>query len=176
MQITADPLQGKSMFLSKTERPEAIGRWINSGRRSWPKVDDVPAFTKSWGKWWGTLQPKSRVQKGKPLQRSVDADEGWGELMKGSINGFFTVVVSLAWWWEGVKSAAQRKAWMEMVDDVLWVQDQMIMKLRGVRKRGRDEKTTDGDKDGKRVKQYGAPQIATPNTDKCVTRSKRGSA
>ena len=91
-------------------------------------------------------------KRGKPLQQSVDADEGWGELMKGSINGFFTVVVSLAWWWQGVKSAPQRKVWFEMVDDVLWVQDQMIVKLRGVRKRGRDKKTTDGDEDGKRVK------------------------
>jgi hypothetical protein len=153
------PFQGKSMFLSKTERPEAIGRWINSGRRTWQKVDDVPAFAKTWAKWWGSLQPKSRVLRGKPLQRSVDADEGWGELMKGSINGFFTVVMSLAWWWQGVKSAPQRKVWFEAVDDVRWVQDQMIMKLHGARKRGRDEKTTDGIEEGKRVKRYGAPKL-----------------
>jgi hypothetical protein len=117
------------MVLSKTERPEVIGRWINGGRKVFPTIDDIPAFVTSWKKWWALLQPKSRVQKGKKWAQAVDTEEKWEELMKGSINGFFNIVVSLALWWASLKTAAQQKVYLEMVDDVAWALDMMIAQL-----------------------------------------------
>ena len=85
-----------------------------------------------------SLQPESRIQRGKtPLLRSAGIDEGWEDLMKGGINGFFNVVVSLIWWFQAVKTAPQRKVFTEMMEDVLWVLGQMIGKLQGSKKRMR---------------------------------------
>jgi hypothetical protein len=47
-------------------------------------------------------------------------------LRKGSINGFFNVIISLVWWYAAVKNPAQRKAHQEMVEDVAWVLDWML--------------------------------------------------
>ena len=57
--------------------------------------------------------------------------------MKGGINGFFNIVVSLVWWFQAVKTAAQRKVFTDMMEDVLWVLGQMIGKLQGAKKRTR---------------------------------------
>jgi hypothetical protein len=115
------------MVLSSTGRPEVIGRWINSGRKGLPVIVDLPAFVASWKKWWTSLQPKSRVQKGGKWSHEVDDGEEWEDLRKGSINGFFNVVVSLASWCVALKTGAQQKLFGEVVKDVSWVMDQMIV-------------------------------------------------
>jgi len=83
----------------------------------------------SWKAWWLSLQPDSRVQQGSKLRRVHVTGEKWEKLSKGGINGFFNIVVSLSWWWAAVKSSAQRKVFMEMLEDVSWVQDQVISSL-----------------------------------------------
>jgi hypothetical protein len=131
-------LQSKANVLSKVDRPDVVGRWVNGGRKSWPTVQDLGPFVIAWKKWWMSLQPASRIQRGKtPLLRSMEIDEGWEDLMKGGINGFFNVVVSLVWWFQAIKTAAQRKVFTDMMEDVLWVTGQMISKLQGVKKRTR---------------------------------------
>jgi hypothetical protein len=138
------------MVLSKTERPEVIGRWINGGRKTFPTIDDLPAFVASWKKWWALLQPTSRVQKGnQKLLRLVDAEEEWEELKKGSINGVFNVVVSLGLWWMALKTGAQKNVFMGAVEDVDWVLDQMIAKLGSGKKHDRDGSDRE---DGRKVK------------------------
>ena len=130
-------LQSKTAMLSKQGRPEIIDRWVNGGRKSWPVVDDVPSFATAWRRWWISLQPEARVQRRSILVRTVDATETWEGLRKGSVNGFFNVVVSLAWWYEALKTPAQRKTFMDMLDDVLWVQDQILAIFDGGKKRTR---------------------------------------
>ena len=77
----------------------------------------------------------------------MNIDKGWGELMKGSINGFFTIVVSLAWWALAVNTAAQHKVLLDMLDDVTWVLDQMVAKLGGIKKQGQHDDTTEQEQD-----------------------------
>jgi hypothetical protein len=92
-------------------------------------------FVNLWKKWWTSMQPAARVHGKGNLKRQTDIQEGWEELMKGGINGFLNVVVSLAWWYQAIKTSAQRKLFMEMVEDVGWVQDQIIGGLRSSEKR-----------------------------------------
>ena len=116
-------------MLSTMDRPQVVGRWINGGRKTTPIIDDLPAFIMSWKAWWLSLQPDSRVQQGSKLRQVHVTGEKWEKLSKGGINGFFNIVVSLSWWWAAVKSSAQRKVFMEMLEDVSWVQDQVISSL-----------------------------------------------
>ena len=98
------------------------------------------------------MQPKSRVQqKGSKMSHVVDENEDWVELKKGSINGFFNVVVGLAMWWTAVKTGAQRRVFLEMVNDVSWALDQMMAKLEVGRKHGLEE---DKAEDRGRAKRY----------------------
>jgi hypothetical protein len=125
--------------LSRQGRPEIIDRWISSGRKTWPVIEDVSLFAGAWRQWWVSLQPKARVQGRGRLVRVVDRNETWEELKKGSVNGFFNVVVSLAWWYESLKTSAHRKAFMDMVDDVLWVQDQLLATLQPEKRKQTDD-------------------------------------
>ena len=123
--------------LSKVDCPDVLTHWINGERKSWPVIKGLPGFVLCWKKWWGSLQPATRLQPGKStLTRTVNADEGWDELKKGSINGIFNIVISLAWWHQALKTPAQHKAFLEMVDDVSWVLDQMILLIGKGKKRG----------------------------------------
>ena len=70
-----------------------------------------------------SLQPESRQRK---LVRSVSAGEKWEELRKGSVNGFFNIIISLVWWYSVVRNPSQSKVHREVVEDVLWVLDQML--------------------------------------------------
>jgi hypothetical protein len=78
--------QGKNCMLSKINRPEEISRWIQGGRKTSPRIQDVRAYATSWKRWWASLQPSSRHQSSRQnLLRVVDATETWEELRKGSI-------------------------------------------------------------------------------------------
>ena len=127
------------MALSKVGRPDLIGSWISKGRKISPTIGDIPAFMATWKKWWVSLQPSSRVHQGQKLRQVVDGKEEWEELKKGSINGFFTVIVSLSWCLATTLTPAQHKTFLEVVKDVSWVQDQIIAKLKPSLKRGQDE-------------------------------------
>jgi hypothetical protein len=79
----------------------------------------------------------------------VETGEKWEELRKGSINGFFNVVVSLVWWYAAVKTPAQRKVYGEMVDDVSWVLDWVLGDSKAGKKRAADSQKEE--KDTKRL-------------------------
>jgi hypothetical protein len=84
--------------------------------------------------WWISLQPASRG--GVQLLREVDVGEVWLETRKGSINGFFNVVVSLSWWMEALTSDEESSKFLTTLKDVLWVLDCMLKP--NATKRGRD--------------------------------------
>ena len=122
-------VKGKTYVLSSALRPELLGRWINSRRRQAPVIEDLAVYVVSWRKWWASLQPQSRRLPGGSgkLSQVVETGERWEELRKRSINGFFNVVVSLGWWYAALKSPAQRRIYGEIVDDVSWVLDQLLV-------------------------------------------------
>ena len=121
--------------MSKTDRPEEIARWINGGRKVTPVIKDLNRFVAAWKRWWKSLQPDSRCLAGNKLGQVVEAGEKWEELRKGSINGFFNIVISLLWWHKAIQNAAQGKVHKEAVNDVLWVLEWMVEQRTSGKKR-----------------------------------------
>jgi hypothetical protein len=71
--------------LSKTDRPEEIGHWINGGCKAVPVIKDLSRYVTAWKKWWASLQPESRRLGGHKPCQVVETGEKWEELRKGSI-------------------------------------------------------------------------------------------
>lgn len=132
-------------MLANTHRPREVGDWFQYGRRSWDKqpliaATDIGRYSTDWWKWWASLQPLSRSSVD-PLHmpRQLPADGEWAEIMKGSNNGFFVVLVALGWWAQGLLFANEdMKGWVQATADVLWVVDQM-KGIAETRKRSRDD-------------------------------------
>jgi hypothetical protein len=74
--------------------------------------------------WWTELQPRSR----KDLKQTIEANDNWDELQKGTANGFFIVVLALSWWVKA-EDREDRKMLDSALDDVIWVLDAMISTL-----------------------------------------------
>jgi hypothetical protein len=136
--------------LSKTDRPEEISRWINGGRKVAPVIKDLNRFVAAWKGWWASLQPASRRLAGHKLCQVVEAGEKWEELRKGTINGFFTVVISLTWWFPLIKNAAQGKVFKETVDEVLWVLEWLVESRMSGKKRASGSAQEDNQRGSKR--------------------------
>ena len=82
------------------------------------------------------MQPESRQQSGnRKLARVVDTGEQRESLRKGSINGFFNIIISLVWWYASIKNASQSKVYKEVVEDVAWVLDWMLDQRKEGKKR-----------------------------------------
>jgi hypothetical protein len=120
-----------SSLLSSVGRPNAISIWIAGGCRAPPTIDDLQEYVQTWKAWWKSLQPSLRATaRFSKLPRAIGPDDDWESLQKGGINGFFTVVASLSWWFAEVKSDTQKKDFNNTVSDVLWAQEQVIASLR----------------------------------------------
>jgi hypothetical protein len=119
-------LQGKSLIVSGKGRPSEIAAWTKNARHpnAVPNIVDVASWRVSWRAWWISLQPASRM--GEKLLREVDVGELWVETRKGSINGFFNVVVSLSWWMQALASDEETSQFLITLKDVLWVLDRML--------------------------------------------------
>ena len=63
---------------------------------------------------------------------------------RGGVNGFFTINISLLWWFLVLKTSGDRKVFDSMVLDVSWVLDQMIAKLKPSQKWSIEEADTGG--------------------------------
>jgi hypothetical protein len=84
-----------------------------------PNIEDVKGWAKSWTSWWISLQPSCR--EGKKLIQVVEPGETWPELKKGGINGFYTIVISLGWWYKALKGNTGKAEFKKILKDVLWV-------------------------------------------------------
>lgn len=74
------------------------------------------------------------------MPRVAPDDGEWPEVLKGSNNGFFMVVIALGWWAQGVKFAElDMNAWDQATADATWVVDQMKLVAVDSRKRTRDD-------------------------------------
>ncbi|PIL29362.1 transporter [Ganoderma sinense ZZ0214-1] len=114
-------------------RPPEIREWMQVGR----SYENLPCITprvfgQAWKDWWTSLQPSSRVDGDTPWPllrvEPVDCAE-WDVLWRAGPNGFFLVVLSLAWWLWAVSENEEEEAEggmtleevKEAVSDVLWV-------------------------------------------------------
>jgi hypothetical protein len=142
--------QGKSLIISGKGRPAEIAAWTKNARSpsAVPNIEDVTSWGKCWMAWWISLQPASRM--GAELRREIDASELWSETKKGSINGFFNVVVSLSWWMRALTTDEESSEFLTTIKDVLWVLDCMLEPNTTKRRRG----TSDDGEEGENVAKW----------------------
>lgn len=121
-----DPVQGHAANIASKSRPDVVSRWIKCGRKYdvQPKIENVPLYAAAWMSWWTELQPRSR----KDLKRSVAASENWDALQKGTVNGFFVVLLALSWWVKA-ENREDKKMLEFAMKDVFWVLETMILTL-----------------------------------------------
>ncbi|KAH9894842.1 hypothetical protein C8Q73DRAFT_645790, partial [Cubamyces lactineus] len=107
-------------------RPAEVRIWMKN-HRSYEKIAPIRSaqFAVEWKDWWRHLQPSLRLpQEGMwPLPRvtPVDPDE-WDALCRGGNNGFFLIVLTLAWWISACHVEEQPlDDVLQAVEDVLWV-------------------------------------------------------
>jgi hypothetical protein len=96
----------------------------------------------SWWKWWEGLQPPTCL-KGGELIRELACElesDSWEETRKGSQNGFFTVLLTLAWWRKAAAAASDVVHFKAAFDNVSWVADCMLR----AGKRARDDDSAPG--------------------------------
>jgi hypothetical protein len=134
--------QGKAYTIGGKDRPSEIAKWIQHARSQAgvPTIEDVDSWRESWVRWWISLQPVTR--QGEKLLRVVEADELWVETKKGTINGFYNIVVSLGWWLKALKIESDRTNFNSILDDVLWVAREMVPNLNQSTKRTRTNSVT----------------------------------
>lgn len=107
-------------------RPKEIGAWIKTGRAVEPTIKSAAAFGEQWWQWYLELQPAGRAQEDGSLQRVVLDKAEWSELYKGTINGMYSLLASLAWWLKAANPARTPKVEVSKVlDDVSWVLEAM---------------------------------------------------
>jgi hypothetical protein len=88
------------------------------------QIDD---FSTDWWQWWEILQPEWRGD-GPDFSRDIPEDASWTEICKGGPNGFFIILLSIAWWGVAVQdqSSGIQGDWYDAYEDVSWVLDSMI--------------------------------------------------
>lgn len=119
-------LQDTNSRLSSEFRPEEVKIWMKNHRQyeKLPKIKSPTQFAVTWKKWWASLQPSVRTADGAwPLPRVEPVDPtDWNVVAKGGGNGFFLVVLTLAWWlWAVMHENMSMIDVLEAVEDVSWV-------------------------------------------------------
>ncbi|KAF7357239.1 hypothetical protein MSAN_01318900 [Mycena sanguinolenta] len=116
-------------------RPRQVNAWLTMGRK-WrlpPSLgtdlgtrDTAESWVCSWWKWWTSLQPKERLASDVDLSRPELAD--WSEMAQlHGKNGLLLVMATLMWWGEvSQDDLTARSRWLEAVDDVTWVLQQVL--------------------------------------------------
>ncbi len=113
--------------LGTQHRPDAVGDWIQRARPSsyHPKINDIQGYGTKFSLWWQSLQPD---------WRNDDADdalprsrEDWEDIRRPGINGIMSVAAALFFWGyvERNKGESARSAWLNAVDDVVYVLNQL---------------------------------------------------
>jgi hypothetical protein len=137
--------QSTGCKIKTTHRPLQVAKWVSYGRKydAQPSLsDELSTFRMSWWKWWKVLQPPARL-KGGELTCEITGgpkSELWEETRKGSQNGFFMVLLTLAWWRKAAVTTNDVADFKVAFDDVSWVVDCML----GKGKRPRDDDTVPG--------------------------------
>ena len=65
-----------------------------------------------------------------PLVQDNDEDYDWTELTKGGRNGFYLLILALAWWKTVVKTAADHSAFDSAVMEMTWALESILHNLK----------------------------------------------
>lgn len=70
------------------------------------------------------------------MPRKSPPNNEWCEIMKGTNNGLYIVLIGLGWWAQGAQFAKlDMKAWNDASADVIWAINEMKHTAQDVRKR-----------------------------------------
>lgn len=109
-------------ILPKSKRPEEVNAWLKRHR----KFTNIPSLVLSdyvteVRMWWISLQPQERVvSDGEPLLRQVSEDTDWSILTKSGPNGFFIIMLVLAWWVKSANTPGLLVEFNNFMGDVNW--------------------------------------------------------
>ena len=108
-------------------RPKEVADWIRRKKKDAVPLIHPGQYGNRFIGWWENLQPswrKNDLDTCFPLSRDVPNGETWQSLRKGGTAGVYVVIVSLSWWVKAQSLDRDVNAW-SVVDDLLWVIQQM---------------------------------------------------
>lgn len=110
--------------LSATGRPPCVAQWIQRARAPTYRapIADFDVFALSFTNWWRVLQPEWRRVTDRVLARGTG---DWESIRKPGTNGLLSVLAAL-FFWAAASGVTGRKAWLESVEDVTWVIQQLV--------------------------------------------------
>lgn len=127
-------LQLRGNRLTASNRPPEVAQWIQGGRRydKGARLATGPrakAFAGLLRAWWYELQPGWREPKDVWPMLKTGSDISWDELCRGGHNGVFLFVLALSWL--PPTCLFDDALVTDLLDDVLWVFQQMVMDVGG---------------------------------------------
>jgi hypothetical protein len=109
-----------------------VAIWFKNGRKGYPTIEDINPYVTAWKQWWIGLQPTWRKN---GLGHELPAEsEKWEKLYKGGTNGFILILITLGWW---KLHSGRNREFKEMLEDTIWVCEQMVPEESRVRKKSR---------------------------------------
>jgi hypothetical protein len=82
----------------------------------------LDAYQEFWIAWWTALQPKWRHVEIWPFPQASSTSSSWDDILIGGKDGFFIVIMALAWWSiERTKGNGGPTELENAISDVTWV-------------------------------------------------------
>ncbi|KAF9487917.1 hypothetical protein BDN71DRAFT_1457943 [Pleurotus eryngii] len=111
--------------LATGNRPLEVKWWISRGRKYTVSIErPVDDYAEQWWGWWNGLQPEGRPLSGPEGVQDVPQVADWTALDKPGVNGFLTVVATLAWWGAKLKEEKHATQLERLEDDQLEGQEE----------------------------------------------------
>ncbi|KAJ7600441.1 hypothetical protein C8J56DRAFT_767490 [Mycena floridula] len=109
-------------------RPDAI-RWWSGRRRPAnhvpPDAEKVVEFAEAWWTWWirVNLNWRTKDAEGKLVAGGTGS---WDIFMSApGVNGIVSIIATLRWWYLAGSRSVTEPAWLQAMNDMLWVLDQI---------------------------------------------------
>ncbi|KAJ7156376.1 hypothetical protein C8R46DRAFT_846704, partial [Mycena filopes] len=101
-------------------RPKVIHEWTKGGRSTTktPSKFVLTEHISSWRGWWDGIAPSWRVRDGNGCLLT-EKEGPWGDLVRPGGNGMLTVLLCLAWWYDGEGKTTEE--WVAALKEVKWV-------------------------------------------------------
>jgi len=116
--------------LPTDSRPQEVALWIK--RHLKKKHEAVSVLPDEYGPrfvaWWRSIQPSWRTLPDGGYAKATPDDENWASLGKGGSAGLYIVVMALSWWIRALDLTGVNSTAWDVVDDVLWVVQQIRLK------------------------------------------------